>query len=188
MTDEKGDRCLVTAEQLRVLQIIVLALSAGCGVFGVIVILLRIGQPWNSDFSILTLAALAFGVMAIFFRLVVPPLMVVQGRKIIFRRLIESGPEKDGKNLDPLGQLDANAAGQLFGLLTTRTIIACALLEGAIFFLLVVTLVEYSLPTIVMAALLWLLLIAHFPTRDWAERWIGNQWRLLWEERDLSRR
>jgi hypothetical protein len=186
MRDEKGDRCLVTDGQLRVLQIIVLALAGGCGVFGMIVILLRIGQPWNSDFSVLTLAALAFGGMAIFFRLIVPPLMVVQGRKILFRRLLESGPEKDGKNLDPLGQLNAESAGQLFGLLMTRTIIAGALLEGAIFFLLIATLAENSLPAVALAALLWLLLIAHFPTRGWAEQWIENQWRLLREERDLS--
>jgi hypothetical protein len=188
MKDEKGDRRSITDGQLRVLQIVVLALAAGCGAFGLIAILLRLGQDWSNGFSVLTLVALAFGMMAIFFRLFVPSLMAAQGRKFILRQLPESGLETVGKNRDPLGTPDADVAGQLFGLLTTRTIIACALLEGAIFFLLIVTMVEHSLPAVAMAALLWLLLIAHFPTRDWAERWIENQWRLLREERDLSRR
>jgi hypothetical protein len=185
MRDEKVDRCLVTDSQLRVLQIVVLALAAGCGFFGMVVVILRIGQPWNSDFSVLTLAALAYGGMAIFFRLVVPPLIVAQGRKKILRQLREPGLEKGGNKSEITGQLDTDAARQLLGLLTTRTIVSAALLEGAIFFLLIVTMLEHSLPTTLFAGFLWLLLIAHFPTRDWTERWIENQRRLLREERDF---
>jgi hypothetical protein len=188
MQDQKGDHHLISDGQLRVLQIIVLALAAGCGMFGVIVISLCIGKPWNNDFPILTLMALGFGAMAIFFRLIVPPLIVLQGRKVLLRRLLESGSEKVVKNTDYLEKPDADTAGQLFQILMTRTIIAGALLEGAIFFLLIATLTEHSLPAITLAGMLWLSLIAHFPTRGWTERWLENQQRLLREDRELSHR
>jgi hypothetical protein len=188
MPDQSGNRYCVSVGQLRILQFIVLALAAGCGFFGGIVISLCLGKPWNYDLSILTLLALAFGAMTIFFRLIVPPLIVHQARKVLLRRLRDSGSEKVVKNSDPLGAIDADIVGQLFQILLTRTIIAAALLEGAIFFLLIATMAEHSLPALALAALLWLLLIAHFPTRDWTERWIENQQRLLREDRELSHR
>jgi hypothetical protein len=93
---------------------------------------------------------------------------------------------REEKNQNFPDQPDAPVNLQLFALLTTRTIFAGALLEGAIFFLLIVSLAEHSLLAILFAALLWMLLIAHFPTRIWVEEWIENQRRLLEEEQSLG--
>ncbi|MBN2578014.1 MAG: hypothetical protein JXB10_03405 [Pirellulales bacterium] len=171
---------------LRTLQITVLALAAGSGFFAAIVIFLGLEQPWDWNLSVMTLIALIYGGSSVFLRLVVPPLIVTRGRKGILNQL-RSGLEEVGNDFRFPALSDANVAWQFLALLNTRTIIAGALLEGAIFFLLVVSMTDNSLLAISLAALLWLLLIAHFPTHGWTQQWIEDQWRLLQEEQCLRR-
>jgi hypothetical protein len=78
--------------QLRTLQIIVFALAAGSGMFAVIVILQGIDQPWSWNLSVLTLMALALGVIELFLRLIVPPIIVSQGQKKFFASTINWTP------------------------------------------------------------------------------------------------
>jgi MFS family permease len=158
---------------LRVLQIVVFALATGCAFFTAIAVFISLGESWPWRLSPITLLALIFGGCALFARLVVPSLIVAQGRKKIPEQ--QSGVDK----------LDANLALQLMGLLSTRTILAGALLEGVIFFLLIAFLVEHSPIALAAAALLWLLLVALFPTQRWGISWIEDQWRLLREEQSL---
>jgi hypothetical protein len=173
---------------LRMLQFVVGALLLGCILFVTIVIFISLGDSWPWELPQLTLLALIFSGCAIFARLIVPPLIVAQGRKKIPAQQCGANIREGGSSASTDVELDVDTTWKLMGLLMTRTIIACALLEGVIFFLLVAFLIEHSSIALSAAAILWLLLASHFPTQGWAISWIEYQCRLLQEEQSLGGR
>jgi hypothetical protein len=176
------------ARPLVQLQIIVAAMVGGCLFFLAIALVVRPnptaaggdGQP------LLTWIGLAAAGGALVLRMIVPGRVVAIGRlamvKEIDRAILGSSP-----NLleDPVhgGQL----AGRLAALFMTRTIVACAIVEGATFFLLVVYFAEGQLLALGAAIFLILVLGGNFPTRSTFLPWIDGQARRIDEETQLGR-
>jgi hypothetical protein len=153
---------------VRTLQIIVAAIAMGCAMFMVIAV--AIG--WNraaSEPSVLTYLAAAFAATAIIVRSIVPGLAVSQGRKKILRETPAREPADDW----PI---------KLMRLMTAKTIVAAAVLEGATFFLLVAYLVEKSPWTLGIAIALLIGILLNWPTQSSAQAWIGGQLQRLEEE------
>ncbi|MFZ5830522.1 MAG: hypothetical protein ACOY3P_10555 [Planctomycetota bacterium] len=78
------------------------------------------------------------------------------------------------------------ATSQLWDLYQTRLIVCAALLEGIVFFWVVVYLVEHSPWAIAAALLLIIALVMHLPTRADTERWLWEQARLVAEDPHLA--
>ncbi len=170
---------------VRTLQIIVAAMVAGCCVFLAVDLIVANGAGNAADPPLITYIACAFAAAQVVVRLIVPRIAVIQGR-----RKIAAGTSTMMPRIRPAeseAPLEPDAAAKLAQLLMTRTIIAAAALEGAIFFLLVAFLVEHSPLGLMVAVVLIIALAALFPTRSWADRWIADQMRLLDEQRQLAR-
>ena len=166
---------------VRTSQIIVGALLAGCVAF-LVVALVVVGGPSDSiEPTVLTYIASAFATVLVFVRFVVPGIVVAQARCHI----------RQGTWKGPSGNLSSNATqqdgdtGKLIQVFMTRTILAAAVLEGAIFFLLVVYLSERSALSLALAVVLIIILAAGFPTVSRVSGWFEEQSRLLDEERSF---
>ena len=73
--------------------------------------------------------------------------------------------------------------GKMTQVLVSRTIIAAAIPEGAVFLLLTAYFMEQSPLSLILAVLLIVALAAQIPTRSRLEGWLEGQMRLLDEER-----
>ena len=179
-----GDSLTTTLSFVRTMQIIVGAMVAGCVMFLVIVLVIPGGAGIALDTPLLTYIALAFAAAAVVARLVVPGIVVAQAR-----RKILSGDWKVAARAPTAGSTastgqddDASKLAQVF---MVRTIVAAAILEGAIFLSLIVCLLQRSTLTLGLAVVLLAALAAHFPTRAGVDRWLADQMRLLDEERQM---
>ena len=142
-------------------QIIVAALAAGCLFLLLIVLLMVPGTLGSWDLGLgkpLTLIALlaAFGILGA--RIVVPGVIAAQMLRQLARR---GAKEPEWKNL--------------FAVYQTTLIIKAAMLEGAIFLLLVMHMLERSPWTLVLAMVLLLVLLMHVPTSLRVDDWIQRQ-------------
>jgi hypothetical protein len=162
------------------LQIIVGALVAGCVFFLVVALLVSRGMAAGGDPPLVSYIAIGSAVMAVLARVALPRTIVAAGRRKI---LGEAG--HDAARGDRLDR--SAAAARLLQLLPTATIVACALLEGATFFLLVAYLIEQWLPALVTAVAMIFLLVLHIPTRSRVIHWIDDQLAVLEQERQLGR-
>ncbi len=170
------------------LQIVVGALIAGCVAFLVIVLVLLGGMPDGDEPLLLTYVAIAFAASALIARMVIPGVIISRGRRKIAQGTWRSSqqstlPPACSKFLEQAGD-----AGKLWMLFSTATIVAAAILEGAAFFMLVVVLVEKSPLALIVALMLILGLMLHFPTHPRTVRWIEDQLRLIEQERQLDGR
>ncbi len=172
--------------QVRVLQIIIGALSLGCIFFAVIVIVAaktsfkNAGNQLDVTYIALAMAGLIF-VLCIF----LPHIIVSQGRKNILRTIFPAARTVSDSDAGEKREDENRVAQPLTQLLQTKTIVAGALLEGAIFFLLIAYMIERSNLSLLAAAALLILLIAQMPTMRRVTNWIENQLRLIAEERLL---
>ena len=142
-------------------QIIVAALFAGCLFFLLIVLLIVPGKLGSWDLGLgkpMTSAALvmAFGILAA--RIIVPG--VVTGQML--RQLAQQDPKEPDW-------------GDLFGVYQATLIIKAALLEGAVFFLLVAHMIERSPWTLALAVVFLLMVLMHMPTPFRVDDWIEQQ-------------
>ncbi len=166
---------------VRTLQIVVAAMTAGCILFLAIALVFRGSPAAGVQIPVLTCILSAMALMLVGMRLVVPRIVVAQARAAIRRGI---GPSREDNTLDDAPQSDeARNAAKLIGLFVTRTIMAAALLEGAVLMLLVAYLVEGSALSLGFAVVLIAALAAHFPTASGAAAWVEDQARLLDEER-----
>jgi hypothetical protein len=145
------------ASRVRAVQIIVIALAMGCFSVVAVMFVLRGGKAPDPDTSFLTWFGLAFCIAAVFARFVVPQAIVSAGR----RRLLTSSSEE---------RLE-----QLLQLFQIRTIVATALLEGAVFLMATAYLIEGHLLALILAAAGSLAVAAHFPTAAGVAAWIDQQ-------------
>lgn len=121
-----------------------------------------------------------FAVGCVFAAAMVPS-FVVKGQ----RNLIARGEWKMAENArDNLPPPDDDA-GKLMLAFQTSTIIRCALLEGPLFFCLFMYMSQGSLPSLILAGLLWLGLVAQFPRSGAVRAWLATQLHMIVNERSL---
>jgi fatty acid desaturase len=161
--------------KVRNLQIIVGALSFGC--FSFLIIAVFVSQNLNKateqpmlTYIALLMAAIIFGIW--FF---LPGIIVAQGRKNIQQTLLSRAKQVGQNSVADKTEKENSKAQALMNLLQTKTIVGCAILEGAVFLLLIAYMVEHSMPSITAAIALLLLLMAQMPTIGRATNWIENQ-------------
>jgi hypothetical protein len=179
------------SKRVFVLQIIVAALVAGCTFFLVIALLVpgpgAQGAGGERPLQFTWIAA-AFMAAVIAARLVVPTIVVRNGRSSIARGTFsfpwdrDTGSQAEGEELKQMGD-----AGPLFMLYQTKTIIGAALLEGVTFFMTIAYLIERSPIALGLAVALILAVAAHMPTRTGVVHWIEDQLRFVDDERSLGR-
>jgi len=176
MSDSSHNDVVVSKQELLSLQIIVGALAFGCIFFLMIVLVigLQAGPVADQGGLLVTYVAVAFAVVALLARQVVPAVIAAGGRRRITR----------GKT-DNLEQPAVRHT--LFAVFRTRTIVGAAIIEGVTFFMLIAYLLERSPLALILAVVLILGIASHLPTRSGVTRWIDGQLRLMEEERYLAR-
>jgi len=169
------------------IQIIVTALfGASLGFLAVAAVLVQMGtvEPNRETAFAMNLVLILFLIGDMIARLIVPGVLVAQGRRKI----------ADGQWSLPQGAGQAEIAsfvertgdaGRLLCVYQVRTIIASALLEGVAFFAIIVYLMTQSLVGLVVAVALILGLAFHIPTRSGVLHWIEDQLELIEQDRPL---
>ena len=165
--------------QVFTIQIIVAGLTAGClGFMAIAVFLVQTGPARAADPAstpIVTYMALGFAGMALVMRMIVPKIIEVAARKRIADGTWQmpttaQGQTQTSQLVERLGDV-----GKLLVVLTTRTVVGGAILEGSAFFALVAYMIEKSPLALAAAIVLILGLALHFPTRSRAAHWIEDQ-------------
>lgn len=140
---------------LTTLRIIVFALITGVSTFAGYSVFSKLGQeppqpavaPGQLELN--HAIAIGFATVAAVIAFIVPPFIPV--------------PKTETDKTDPRELAIVQAAGAL----QMRTIIACAVLEGAAFFNTFWVLTDFSLPNLAMVGVLLFLLALHFPLAGW---------------------
>jgi len=149
---------VIPDQNVRTMQIIIGALTAGVLTFAGVAVALRASgpAPAGRDMAVVSYIAVGFGAVILVVHAV---MMAVQGGAIR-RRLADQG-------LTPAG---------LAGLYTARLIVGAALLEGAALFLLMAYLLDSQWWTLAVGLVFAGLIPAlHFPTRERVDRWVEAQ-------------
>jgi F0F1-type ATP synthase assembly protein I len=160
------------AATVRTLRIILTAISMGCVIFLMIVVAAG-GNRAPSSEPILTCIAAGFAALAVAVRFIVPGVVVSQGRK----KMLQETAAGDAMD---------NWPNRLMRLMMTKTFVAAAILEGAIFFLLIAYLVEKSPWSLAVAIALLVGIAFLWPMQSSALVWIDGQLRRLQDERQFS--
>jgi hypothetical protein len=170
--------------RIRVMQIIVGAMSFGCLSF--LIIAIFVSQNINKadlnkapDQSMLSYIALPVAAIVLCVWAVFPVIVVSQGRKKIQQELFSDAKQTSENSADDKMEIENSKAQMLIGLLQTKIIVACAILEGAVFFLLIAHIAEHSLISLAAAVVLLFLLVAQMPTSGRATYWVEDQLKLL---------
>jgi hypothetical protein len=181
-----GSSVTPAAVSIRSLQVVVAAMTVGCILF-LVVALAVVGGPGNPpEPPIVTYVMLALAGSTVLGRMVVPRIIVAQARRNI-RQGHWQYPRRDFSATYGSSGEEAEDAAKLVVVFTTRTIIAAAMLEGAVFALLIAYMLERSSWSLAAAVALIVGLAAYIPTRSRAAAWTEEQKRLLDEERLLDR-
>ena len=171
--------------RVRVLQIIVSALFLGCFSFLIVAVLVaNLNNAVNQ--IMLTYVGLVMAGMILGVWIILPGIIVSQGRKKIRSDLnlqAEQGSDNSTESKVAKENREVQALMELF---QTKTIVAAAMLEGAVFFLLIVYIIEPSMFSLLPAITLMILLIAKLPTTGRVTNWIEDQMRLVDEEREFG--
>lgn len=145
-----GDEEKSIRGMLQTTRIIVFALVAGVFSFGFVVLSTK-GLPpliLNLNHGPLSLIAIVGAAMSLVMSFVVPKML---GKVMPLNQTPEVSSPKNAPLLLALQQIQ------------TETIIGCAILEGAAFLNLTVAMIEPNLLHLVVAAVVWLFLVARFP-------------------------
>ena len=170
--------------QVRVLQVIIGAMCLGCFFFMMIAIFaMSQNAKGPTEQPMLTNIVLILSAMALGPWIVVPKILVSQGRKNISREQLASLKPLNEHSTGEKLEIENIVVPPLLKLLQTKTIVASAMLEGTIFLLLVAYMVEHSYLAISAAVALLVLLICQVPSTRWAEKWLDEQMILIDEER-----
>lgn len=147
----------MNAERLKVLQFIVASLMMGVVVFAMISLLVG-GMPQPADIRADSLSVIGV-VLSI----------ACAAMSLVVARALDRATENALLDLDNEAQRDE----QLSERLQQRTIIGCALLEGAIFLNLVLNVLQRNLLLLLCAAALLALMSFYFPTSARVQRWFS---------------
>jgi len=162
---------------VRVMQIIVFALTMGVVIFGVIVVVVQ-GFPaaaFRVDGSLLGWIAGGFTAVILAVRPIVLAAITTAARK--------GDPTAFGAGVNTAGvppfvrelQQRLPTVAHWLDTYQVRLIIGCAFLEGAAFFNLVACFVDPWIGNFAVAGALVVLLLLQFPTRDRVVDWVGQQ-------------
>jgi len=168
------------------LQIVVASLLGGSVAFlavAAVLVHLDVVQANREAASIMNLVLIVFLVADMMARVIVPRILVGQGR-----RRIAAGqwslPQAAAGQAKIVSFLErAGDAGQLLFVYQAKTIVAAALLEGLAFFGIIVYLITRSPLGIVVAIAMILGLALHVPTRSGVVHWIEDQLELIDQDR-----
>jgi hypothetical protein len=166
-------------QKVRVLQIIVGGMSLGCFMLLVVAILFSIIRKGEIEQSILTYISLAAAGTSFGVWLIAPGIMLAQGRKKICQTLLNAAPQQGDRSAGDKTEAEDKIALQLIPLFMTKIIVSCALLEGPIFFLLIVYILESGMLSFLTAIAMLILLVAQMPTVGRAVNWMENQIQLV---------
>ena len=175
----RGSRVNAPMGLVRMLQILVAALTVGCLGFLVVALAVVGGPKEPSEMPVVTYICSAIAVCLVLARFIAPAIFVTQARQKI----------RQGTWTSPVQRVEADWAkqnddiGKMTQVLVSRTIIAAAIIEGAVFLLITAYFMEQSPLSLVLAVLLNVALAAQIPTRSRIEGWLDEQMRLLDEER-----
>ena len=178
-------------QRVRVLQIIVAAQLAGVVIFlAVFILIVQQGEApgANGNLPLVTYVATAFAVGTLFARLIIPAVIVVRGRRSIIHGTWQLPARQDERGQEDLtGFLGRTGdAGKLWFVFFCRTMVAAAIVEGAVFFCLVAYLVEHSPLSLIIGIVLTFGLATHVPTRRGVVHWIEDQLDLIKQQRQFG--
>jgi hypothetical protein len=171
----------VTA-QVRVMQIIVAALSVGVLSFGGFVLATGSGAE-KAEPEILTLGSIVLAVVGGAMSFVLPALVVSRNR-----RSIASGTWPAASGNQPRQAVPDTDAGKLLAVYQTQLIIGAALLEGPAFVGLLAYMLEGHWAGLLVGAVCLLALMAKFPTRHGVQGWLDQQMQQIKEQRQFGLR
>jgi hypothetical protein len=185
MSEKSWRDDVVIRKQVSVLGIVVAALVSGSLVFLIIVCMVPGQGRSDEGLSVLTTIALGVAAACILMRLIVPGVVVSTARRNILRGQYNPGMRTAGAQRE---QLDAffrrtGDAGRLMIVYMVTTVLAAAILEWAIFLLLIVYLIDHQAVTLTVAIAILVALAAHVPWRARVFAWIDGQLRRLEEQR-----
>jgi hypothetical protein len=161
-------------------RIIVASLAAGVLLFGLFVLAaqgINLQAPWG----LLTAFAIVFGCSTVPLWFVVPSILAANQM-----RQIAQLPSRKGHEAESDATVRRQDAHQLALVFQTKTLVGCALLEGAAFFALVAFLLEHHTASLVVATVLLMGILSQFPTLGGTSDWIEQRLRLIDESRSLS--
>ena len=164
-------------QQLRTMQIIVIAMVGGAAVFTAIAIYTQTAGLFPPPAQpLLTYIAPAASLVQLALLVLVPRLAVAaQRRRIAQTKWRLADPDRYRPPFDE--------NGALWGLYQNRLIIQLAFLEGACFFLLIAYMIEGTIACLMLALLFLCGMAVLFPLRERVERWVEIQRELIAEER-----
>jgi hypothetical protein len=176
------------ARQVRTLKIIVAALVLGPLVFLIIVCSMPGHEPAEAGFPVLTTIALAVAGLCVIMRLVVPGVVASAARRKILRGQYNPGARSAGAQRRQLEAFFRRTgdAGRLMIVYMTSTILAGAILEWAVFLLLVVYLVDRQALSLAAAIAILVAIAAHVPWQTRVFAWIEGQLRRLEHQRQFD--
>jgi hypothetical protein len=175
MLDEKSQAEVNSVA--RTTQIIVVALCMGVLSFGLVVFFGGLADE-EAEGNTITMTSVAFAVLCLGLSVVVPRAVAAANR-----RKIAAGTWQPSGNR---GNVPDTDAGKLAATYQLKTIIGAALLEGPAFFALMAYMLEGHWLSLIAAGVLLVGLLAYFPTSDRVQSWVGEQLRLLEEQRYFS--
>jgi hypothetical protein len=149
------------AVQVRTMQVIWFGLVMGATFYAGIVLFL--GMPKQPDQPLVSYIALAFAAGAVVMSLILPS---VVGRQLANQALSSLPHDIPQETI----------MQSLMTAYQTRMIIALSILEGATFFVLVSYWIEGMWWTLVAAGILWLMLLARFPSPARVEEWCRSEY------------
>ena len=163
----------VVRMQVKTLQIVVASLAMGLGMFAAVVLTMEAPQQQQPN-SQLSLMMAGFAGTILLVRIIIPGVLFrVTRHKIAQCTWLPGGPPGD--------------AGKLMMALQAKTIIGCALLEGAGFANLFAYMQERQWYSLAIAGLMGLGILLTFPLRGAVDAWLADQLRWLHDERTLRR-
>jgi hypothetical protein len=157
-------------KRIQIMQIVAAALTIAATIFLIVVVVLQLTghAPKPPKTPTLTYVGIVFTFMVVVGFATLPQSIVAVGRKRIARNQGEEGAN--------------DKIISLCGLYQTSMLIGLALLEGAIFFQLLVFQIEGQQLNLLLAMLLLTGMVLQFPTRPRVESWIEKQQEKLNEE------
>ncbi len=169
-------------------QIIVGFLLLGSiGFLAVVAVLVHRGivEPDPELTRIMHLVLVLFLAGAVAARLIVPGVIVAQGRRKIAAG--QWSPPQGSAQGDLAALVERTGdAGRLLMVYQMRTIVAAALLEGVAFFAAIVFMLTQSIVGLVVAVALIVALALHIPSRSGVVHWVEEQLELVERERQFG--
>jgi hypothetical protein len=163
-------------KHVRTMQIIVLALAFGAFLFMIVATVVPPeAQPAGEEREpLISYIAIPFTLATLAAWLVVP--RIIAGK---FRNSIAAGTHVEVAPIGPDATEEQRQVHPFIGTYTTKLIIACALLEGAAFFNIVSYFLERQPWNLLIALVLLLMILAHFPTSSRVTSWVEDELRAV---------